>query len=62
MNTAGKGAQAAGRAVAVMDNARAGVDKVKLTLSASETFGLLTITNELHHYRNRTGGRKITFF
>lgn len=61
MNTSGKGAQAVGRGVAVKDNARAGVDKVKLTLSASETFALLTITNELYHYRNSTGG-KITFF
>lgn len=61
MNTSGKGEQAAGRAVAVKDNARAGVDKVKLPLSASETFGLLTITNELFHYRHRTGGKKITF-
>lgn len=43
------------------DNASVGVDKVNLTLSASETFGLLTITNELFHYRDRTGG-KITFF
>lgn len=41
MNTSGKGAQAAGRAAAVKDNARVGVGKVELTLSASETFGLL---------------------
>lgn len=62
MNTAGKGAQAAGRAVAVKDSARAGVDKFKLTLSTSETFGLLTSTNELFHYRNRTGGEKSPSF
>lgn len=49
MNTSGKGARAAGRAVAVKDNAGVGVDKVKLTLSASETLGLLTITNEVFH-------------
>lgn len=59
MNTSGERAGAAGRAAAVKDNAKAGVDKVKLTLCASETFGLLTITNELFHYRN---GKKITFF
>lgn len=50
-----RGAQAARGAAAAKDNARVGVDKVKLTLSASEAFGLLTITNELFHYRNRGG-------
>lgn len=62
MNTSGKGAKAAGRAVAVKDNARGGEDKVKLPISASETFGLLTIANELFHYRHRTGEKKSPSF